>query len=96
MQTIQVDPIITEVRTIRDKYAAQFDYDMGRMFRDLRARQKVSDRKYACSPARRPSTDAAVGWVEATENSTGENGVPPDQSRSASDQEDHRSAPRAR
>ena len=56
MQTTQLDPIITEVRAIRDEYAARFDHDVGRMFRDLQARQKISGRKYVCYPARRPST----------------------------------------
>ena len=57
MQTIQPDPIITEVRAIRDEYAARFDYDVGKMFRDLHDRQNASDRKYVCYPARRPSID---------------------------------------
>ena len=38
MQTIRPDPIITEVRAIRDEYAARFDYDVGKMFRDLQDR----------------------------------------------------------
>ena len=57
MQTIQPDSIIAEVHAIRDEYAARFDYDVGRMFRDLQARQKASDRTYVCFPARRPSID---------------------------------------
>lgn len=57
MQTIRPDPIITEVRVIRDEYAARFDYDVGRMFRDLQDRQNASGREYVCYPARRPSFD---------------------------------------
>ena len=57
MQTVQPDPIITEVRAIRDEYAARFDYDVGKMFRDLQDRQNASDRRYVCYPARRPSID---------------------------------------
>ena len=57
MRTIRPDPIITEVRAIRDEYAARFDYDVGKMFRDLRDRQNASGRKYVCYPARRPSID---------------------------------------
>ena len=96
MQTTQHDPIFTEVRAIREKYAARFDYDVGRMFRDLRARQKASGREYVCYPARRPSTVAAVGWAKTTENSFGENGTLPDPSRSDSNEEVHRSARRSR
>ena len=58
MQTIQPDPIIAEVHAIRDEYAARFDYDVGRIFRDLQARQKASDRMYVCFPARRPSINS--------------------------------------
>jgi len=57
MQTTQLDPIIAEVRAIRDEYAARFDYDVGRMFRDLQAKQNASNRKYVCYPARPPSID---------------------------------------
>ena len=53
MQTIQPDSIITEVRAIRDEYAARFNYDVGAIFRDIRARQETSDRKYVSYPARR-------------------------------------------
>ena len=60
MQTTHFDPIITEVRAIRDEYASRFNYDVGRMFRDLQARQNISDRKYVCYPARRPSTDPNI------------------------------------
>lgn len=57
MQTRQPDSVIAEVHAVRDAYAARFDYDVGRMFRDLQARQRASDHKYVCLPARRPSTD---------------------------------------
>ena len=57
MQTTRLDPVITEVRAIRDEYAARFGYDVGKMFRDIRERQNASGRKYVCYPARRPSID---------------------------------------
>ena len=57
MQTTRPDPVITEVRALRDEYAARFDYDVEKMFRDLRDRQNASDHKYVCYPARRPSVD---------------------------------------
>ena len=57
MHTTQPDPIITEVWAIRDEYAARFNYDVGEMFRDIRARQEASDRKYVCCPARRISSE---------------------------------------
>ena len=52
MPTTQPDPIITEVHAVRDEYAARFNYDVGRMFQDIRARQEASKREYVCYPAR--------------------------------------------
>ena len=52
------DPIIAEVRAVRDSHAARFDYDVGLIFRDIRAMQKASGRKYVRLPARR--LDAAT------------------------------------
>ena len=57
MQTTQPDPIIAEVHAVRDEYAARFDYDVGRMFQDIRARQEASKREYVCFPARRAVAD---------------------------------------
>jgi len=54
MQTTQLDPIITEVSAIRDKYTARLDYDVGRIFRDFKARQNASDPNMSCCPAWRP------------------------------------------
>ena len=53
MQTTRPDPIIAEVHAIRDEYAARFDYDVGRMFRDIRMKQEAAEREYVCYPARR-------------------------------------------
>lgn len=57
MQTRQPDPIIAEVWAIRRAYAAQFDYDVEAMFRDIRAKQEASGREYVRLPVRR--TDPA-------------------------------------
>ena len=55
MQSTQIDPIIAEVRAVRDQHAARFDYDLEAIFRDIRARQKASGREYVRYPARRAS-----------------------------------------
>ncbi len=34
----QTDPIIAELRGIRQAYAARFNYDVDAMFRDIRAK----------------------------------------------------------
>ena len=53
MQRKRTDPIIAELRAIREAYAAQFDYDVDAIFRDIRARQEASGREYVRLPARR-------------------------------------------
>ena len=58
MKTPPSDPVIAEIRAIRDKYAAQFDYDVDAMFRDLRRRQETSGRTYVRYPPR-PAIDPA-------------------------------------
>ena len=55
MQSTQTDPIIAELRAVRDQHAARFDYDVEAIFRDIRTRQKASGREYVCYPARRAS-----------------------------------------
>lgn len=59
MQKKRPDPVIAEVHAVRDEYAARFDYDVAAIFRDIRARQEASDRKYVRYPARRvdPGTE---------------------------------------
>lgn len=45
--------VINEVRAAREKHAARFDYDLEKIFEDIRARQKASGRKYVRYPAKR-------------------------------------------
>ncbi|MXY66747.1 MAG: hypothetical protein F4206_08800 [Gammaproteobacteria bacterium] len=46
------DPIISEVRAVRDAHAARFDYDLAAIFRNIRAMQDASGREYVRFPAR--------------------------------------------
>ena len=46
------DPIISEVRAVRDAHAARFGYDVAAIFRNIRAMQDQSRRKYVRFPAR--------------------------------------------
>jgi hypothetical protein len=34
------DPIVEEIRRIRDEHAARFDYDLDAIFRDIKARER--------------------------------------------------------
>ena len=42
----ETDPIVDEVRRIRDAHAAKFNYDLKAIFRDIKEREKRSGRKY--------------------------------------------------
>ena len=53
MGTIQTDPIIAEVRAIRDEYAARFGYDVSAIFRDIKSMQNASGRVFIRHPARK-------------------------------------------
>jgi hypothetical protein len=48
------DPIVEEVRKVRDEYARQFDYDLDAIFRDLQERQKQSGKQVVSFPPKRP------------------------------------------
>jgi hypothetical protein len=40
------DPIVDEIRRIRDAHAAKFNYDPRAIFQDIQEREKQSGRKY--------------------------------------------------
>ena len=52
MKTTSIDPIVDEVRSVREEYAARFGYDVGAILRDVRIRQEASGREYVRHPAR--------------------------------------------
>lgn len=55
------DPIVDEVRRRRDEYAAQFDYDLDAIFRDLQQQQEQARREgweIVGLPPRRPEHPA--------------------------------------
>ena len=47
------DPIVEEVRAIREAYAKQFDYDLEAIFRDLKEKEAESDREFISIPPKR-------------------------------------------
>ena len=40
------DPIVAEVRKVKERLAAKFNYDIDAMFRDLREQEKTSGQRY--------------------------------------------------
>ena len=57
------DPIVAEVRRIRQERASRFDYDIHKIFADLMTRKSAEDRSH-------PSVEDASKWAEtvAAEN----------------------------
>ncbi len=54
------DPIISEVRAVRDAHAARFGYDLAAIFRNIRAMQDESGREYVCFAARPAVTSDTI------------------------------------
>jgi hypothetical protein len=46
------DPIVDEVRRVRDAHAARFNYDLDAIFRDIKEREKKSGHKFVAGDAR--------------------------------------------
>ena len=49
------DPIVAEVRKVREAHAAKFNYDLEAICRDLKSKERTSGRKYVRFQSR-PST----------------------------------------
>lgn len=54
------DPVVEEVRKLRDEYAKQFDYDLKRIFQDLQEQERQGDREVvSLKPRRAPTRNAS-------------------------------------
>ena len=60
------DPIVEEVRRVRDAYAKQFNYDLDAIFRDLKAKEQKSGRTVVPCPSKEQALS------NLPENSVGE------------------------
>jgi len=49
------DPIVDEVRRVRDAHAARFQYDLDAIFQDIKEREKKSGLVFVQGAARRPA-----------------------------------------
>jgi hypothetical protein len=49
------DPIVEEVRKIRDNHASKFNYDLRAIYQELKAKEATSGRKYVSYEPRRVS-----------------------------------------
>ncbi len=61
------DPIVEEVRRVRDAHAAMFNYDLDAIYADIKARQESSGRTYVRFPRKSPVSQASTD-VSATES----------------------------
>lgn len=48
------DEIVEEVRNVRDEYAAQFNYDLEAIFKDIKQQEDKTDREVISLPPRKP------------------------------------------
>ena len=60
------DPIVAEVRRIRDEHAARYDYDLRKIYEALKEREKRSGRKLVSYPSREPKPVPAGGRARAS------------------------------
>jgi hypothetical protein len=49
------DPIVEEVRKVRDEHAEKFNYDLQAIVADLKKQQKDSKRKFVTLPPKKPA-----------------------------------------
>lgn len=61
------DPIVADIRRLRDEYAQRFGYDLEAICRDLREQQLRSGRRVVKRQPKRPSTEHAISVPNVTE-----------------------------
>ena len=54
------DPIVDEVRRVRDAHAARFNYDLDAIFQDIKKREKESGLVFIQGVARQPRRTRAL------------------------------------
>ena len=59
------DPIVDEVRRIRDAHAAKFNYDLDAIFQDIKEQEKKSGLKFVSYPPRRTEPNLTQQPTEA-------------------------------
>ena len=58
------DPIVDEVRRVRDAHAARFNYDLDAIFQDIKEREKKSGLKFVEGVARQSMPNQALQPTE--------------------------------
>ena len=71
------DPIVDEVRRVRDAHAARFNYDLDAMFQDIKRRERESGLEFVEGVAQQPVSEQApepTGAVSAGQAAAGGRG----------------------
>jgi hypothetical protein len=55
-----IDPIVDEVRRVRDAHAAMFNYDLDAIFHDIKEQEKLSGLKFVSYPPRRAEPNQSL------------------------------------
>lgn len=58
LNAMHEDPILAEIRAIREEYARRFNYDVRAILRDLREQEKRGSRTVVTLPPRRIEAEA--------------------------------------
>ena len=61
---MQSDPVVAEIRELREQIAARFGYDLRAIVKDAQQQDAAGDRKVVRLPPRRPAA-----WPERREKS---------------------------
>ena len=48
------DEIVDEIRRVRDEYAARFNYDLDKIFKDVKKQETKSSRKFVSLRPKKP------------------------------------------
>ena len=62
------DPIVAEIRRIREEHAARFNYDLWAMYEDLKEQERKSGRKFVSYPPRRIPPEERIAGETAAEH----------------------------
>ena len=58
------DPIVEEVRKVREAHAAQFNYDLRAIYRDLKEQERKSGKAFVSYPPRRVQRAVQIEAVQ--------------------------------
>ncbi len=66
------DPIVDEIRKIRDAHASRFNYDLDAIFRDIKEQEKKSGRTFVSFPPRMAEPKQALHATGTTNSAAAE------------------------